>query len=162
MFRFQLEVVSWDTCLSRSRLLPLGWACLFSPLAANGVPRPSWGWVTFLESVRPTSFIQPSALLHSGCFCILTVGPGAIIIVARASFKVLVFWGSVPRLGWLGHIVLVECLREPLYYSPERMQWFPFPRTVQEGALLSTPSPAFMVVEYLRCPFGPVWADTSL
>ena len=103
MFRFQLKVVSWDTCLSPSRLLPLGWACLFSPLAANGVPHPSWGRVTFLESVRPTAFIQPSALLHSGWFCILTIGPGAaVIIVARASFKILVFWGSVPRSGMAG------------------------------------------------------------
>ena len=57
--------------------------------------------------------------------------------------------GICPVVGLLGRmVVLFLVFKEPLYCSPYWLYQFTFPPTVQEGSLLSTPSPAFIVCRF--------------
>lgn len=63
----------------------------------------------------PHLLYPPSGLLHSGCFCILAVGPSAaMILVVPASFKALVFLGSTLGCGMAASHVRWVLSRLPL------------------------------------------------
>ena len=92
-------------------------------------------------------FIQFSVDGHLGCFHAL-----AIVNTAAMNIGVHVYFGAMFFFGYITRSGIAESsgsyfqfFKEPPCYSPEWLYQFTFPPTVQEGSLLSTPSPAFVV-----------------
>ena len=77
-----------------------------------------------------------------GCFHILVTGNSAAVNTGvRVSFQSVVFSRYMPRSGVAGSYGNSQCFKEPPYW----LHQITFPPTVQEGSLLSTPSPAFII-----------------
>ena len=93
-------------------------------------------------------FIHLSVDGHLGCFHVLaTVNSAAMNTGVHVSFQTMFFSGYMPRSGFGGSYgsSMFRFFKEPPYCSPRLLHQFTFPPTAQEGSLLSTPSPAFIV-----------------
>ena len=112
MFRFQLSGITRHLSFLISRLHFVRSSLRF-PEADRGSFRPSLGRGD-TACVRAPHLLYPrSGPLHSGCFCVLAVGPRAAMILAvRASFKALVFLGSTRGYGMAASHVrwVLSCL----------------------------------------------------
>ena len=101
-----------------------------------------------------TSLFHLSVYGHLGCFYILaivnitTVNMGVCI-----SFwiSVFVFFGQVPRVEFLGWMVIVFLLFEEFPYCfPQWLHQSAFPPIVHEHFLFSTSSPALVVCRFIN------------
>ena len=102
-------------------------------------------------------FIHSSVDGHLGCFHILAfVNSAAMNIGVHVSFqnRVFVFSRCILKSGIAGSYgsSTFSFLRNPPYCScsPQWLQQFTFPLTVQEGSLFSTPSPVFIVCRFFH------------
>ena len=69
----------------------------------------------------------------------------------HVSFPIMFFFrGICPVMGLLHHMVVLFLVfkKKSLYCSPLWLYQFAFPPTVQEGSLLSTASPEFIVYRF--------------
>ena len=73
--------------------------------------------------------------------CPVTVNTAAVNTGVHVSFQSVVFSRYMPRSGVAGSYGNSQCFKETPYW----LHQIPFPPTVQEGSLLSTPSPAFII-----------------
>ena len=93
-------------------------------------------------------FIHSSVNGHLGCFHVLAiVNSAAMNNGIHVSFSILVSSGYMPRsvIAWSYGGFIPSFFKESPYYLPYWLYQFTFPKTVQEGSLSSTLSPAFIV-----------------
>ena len=97
-------------------------------------------------------FIHSSVDGHPGCFHVLAVvNSAAMNNGIHVSLSILVSSGCMPTSGIVGSYggFIPSFLRNLPYRLPQWLYQFPFPPTVQEHSLFSTPFPALIVCRLL-------------